>query len=89
MPKALWSTESVRSRHGTVLALIGFERKVAPVDPDLSANKTTTTFRVGSEAKGDTMTDEKTIYCEGVILGEVEIEEIEEVVAPGFVLTGQ
>ena len=34
------------------------------------------------------MTDETTIYCEGVILGEVEIEEIEEVVAPGMLVTG-
>ena len=34
------------------------------------------------------MTDETTIYCDGVILGEVEIEEIEEVVAPGILLTG-
>ena len=34
------------------------------------------------------MTDETTIYCEGVILGEVEIEEIEEVVAPGLLATG-
>ena len=33
------------------------------------------------------MTDETTIYCDGVILGEVEIEEIEEVVAPGIILT--
>jgi len=35
-----------------------------------------------------TMTDETTIYCDGVILGEVEIEEIEEVVAPGYILAG-
>ena len=34
------------------------------------------------------MTDEIAIYCEGVILGEVEIEEIEEVVAPGILVTG-
>jgi len=34
------------------------------------------------------MTDETTIYCDGVILGEVEIEEIEEVVAPGMLVTG-
>ena len=34
------------------------------------------------------MTDETTIYCDGVILGEVEIEEIEEVVAPGILVTG-
>jgi hypothetical protein len=33
------------------------------------------------------MTDQ-TIYCEGVILDEVEIEEIEEVVAPGLLATG-
>jgi hypothetical protein len=34
------------------------------------------------------MTDETTIYCDGVILCEVEIEEIEEVVAPGMLVTG-
>ena len=34
------------------------------------------------------MTSETTIYCDGVILGEVEIEEIEEVVAPGILVTG-
>ena len=34
------------------------------------------------------MTDETTIYCDGVILGEVEIEEIEEVVAPAIVAIG-
>ena len=33
------------------------------------------------------MTDEKIIYCDGVILGEVEIEEIEEVVAPALIIT--
>ena len=33
------------------------------------------------------MTEQTTIYCDGVILCEVEIEEIEEVVAPGYVLT--
>lgn len=32
------------------------------------------------------MSDE-TIYSDGVILGEVEIEEIEEVVAPGIIVT--
>jgi hypothetical protein len=32
------------------------------------------------------MTEEKTVYCEGVILGEVEIEEIEEVVAPAVII---
>ena len=34
------------------------------------------------------MTDETTLYCDGVILDEVEIEEIEEVVAPGMLATG-
>ena len=34
------------------------------------------------------MTEETTIYCDGVILGEVEIEEIEEVVAPGVIAVG-
>ena len=32
------------------------------------------------------MTSETTIYSDGVILSEVEIEEIEEVVAPGIIV---
>ena len=34
------------------------------------------------------MTDETTIYSDGVILDEVEIYEIEEVVAPGLLAVG-
>jgi hypothetical protein len=37
--------------------------------------------------KGETMTNEKTILEEGVILNEMGIEEIEEVVAPAIYLT--
>lgn len=33
------------------------------------------------------MTTEKNIYSEGVILEDMEIVEMEEVVAPGFLLT--
>jgi hypothetical protein len=33
------------------------------------------------------MTEETLVYCDGVILGELEIQEIEEVVAPGAIAT--
>ena len=32
------------------------------------------------------MTEERSIYCDGVIFGEIEIQEIEEVVAPGILI---
>ena len=34
------------------------------------------------------MTEERSIYSDGVIFGELEIEEIEEIVAPGILVTG-
>jgi hypothetical protein len=34
------------------------------------------------------MADDRTIYPTGVILGEIEIEEIEEVTAPAILLVG-
>lgn len=34
------------------------------------------------------MTDEMTILSDGVIFDDMEIEEMEEVVAPGAVITG-
>ena len=33
------------------------------------------------------MTEERTVYCEGVILEEIEFEELEEVVAPAILAT--
>jgi hypothetical protein len=33
------------------------------------------------------MTEERTDYCEGVILEEIELEELEEVVAPAILAT--
>jgi hypothetical protein len=33
------------------------------------------------------MSEEKQVNCDGVIFGELEIQEIEEVVAPGLILT--
>ena len=34
------------------------------------------------------MTVQVSIFCDGVIFGEIEIEEIEEVVAPAVILLG-